>query len=296
VAAGAVVAAMPLIAWIANKIEEPWLRRGLWVAAPAVLAAVFDSGFPAGDRPIFNWLAYGLGVPTLSFIATAWLMRRASDLRLMLLLQGRRADPRLPADHAGDPASVPRRPSRARRSIAEAGTLTAVGVLALGTWRRRSGAGEARCAGSLWPGNGGGIADRRGHLGHGKRSVAPVDPRLADSQRRALRSAAGSRCSWRWRRRAGPSSIRRNGTRHHRRGGGDRLDWRTARARVNRHLFRARSSSQPELSALERCRVLRLLGRLADLWRADPASPSGAGRRRRATPRPSSCWSCSRYS
>ena len=41
----------------------------------AGLIAVLVSGFPAGERPIFNWLAYGLGVPTLSFAATAWLVR-----------------------------------------------------------------------------------------------------------------------------------------------------------------------------------------------------------------------------
>ena len=79
---------LPLTMWVSIKIDEPWLRRGLWVGAPAVMLAVLFSGFPAGDRPIFNWLAYGLGVPTVCFAAAAWLARRASDLRLMLMLQG----------------------------------------------------------------------------------------------------------------------------------------------------------------------------------------------------------------
>ena len=137
---------LPLIAWIANKIEEPWLRRGLWVAAPAVLAAVFDSGFPAGERPIFNWLAYGLGVPTLSFVATAWLVRRASDLRLMLLLQAGALILgflliTLEIRHLFHGSAFKSAPF----GFAEAGTLTLLwGVLALGTWRLAQKRGEAR--------------------------------------------------------------------------------------------------------------------------------------------------------
>ena len=137
---------MPLIAWIANKIEEPWLRRGLWVAAPAVLAAVFDSGFPAGERPIFNWLAYGLGVPTLGFVATAWLVRRASDLRLMLLLQAGALILgflliTLEIRHLFHGSAFKSAPF----GFAEAGTLTLLwGVLALGTWRLAQRRGEAR--------------------------------------------------------------------------------------------------------------------------------------------------------
>ena len=137
---------MPLIAWIANKIEEPWLRRGLWVAAPAVLIAVFVSGFPAGERPIFNWLAYGLGVPTLSFAATAWLVRRASDLRLMLLLQAGALIlgfllVTLEIRHLFHGAAF----KSAAFGFAEAGTLTLMwGVLGLGTWRLAQRRGEAR--------------------------------------------------------------------------------------------------------------------------------------------------------
>ena len=137
---------MPLIAWVANKIEEPWLRRGLWVAAPAVLIAVFVSGFPAGERPIFNWLAYGLGVPTLSFVATAWLARRASDLRLMLMLQAGALIlgfllVTLEIRHLFHGSAFKSAPF----GFAEAGTLTLLwGVLALGTWRLAQRRGEAR--------------------------------------------------------------------------------------------------------------------------------------------------------
>jgi uncharacterized membrane protein len=137
---------LPLIAWVANKIEEPWLRRGLWVAAPAVLVAVLVSGFPAGDRPIFNWLAYGLGVPTLCFAATAWLVRRASDLRLMLLLQAGALIlgfllVTLEIRHLFHGVAFRTAPF----GFAEAGTLTLLwGVLALATWRLAQRRGEAR--------------------------------------------------------------------------------------------------------------------------------------------------------
>ncbi|HEV8388413.1 MAG TPA: DUF2339 domain-containing protein [Dongiaceae bacterium] len=137
---------LPLIAWIANKIEEPWLRRGLWVAAPAVLIAVLVSGFPAGNRPIFNWLAYGLGVPTLCFAATAWLARRASDLRLMLLLQAGALIlgfllVTLEIRHLFHGAMFRTAPL----GFAEAGTLTLLwGALALATWRMAQRRGEAR--------------------------------------------------------------------------------------------------------------------------------------------------------
>jgi len=111
-----------------------------------VLIAVFVSGFPAGDRPIFNWLAYGLGVPTLSFVATAWLARRASDLRLMLLLQAGALIlgfllVTLEIRHLFHGAAFLDAPL----GFAEAGTLTLLwGVLALGTFRLAQRRGEAR--------------------------------------------------------------------------------------------------------------------------------------------------------
>jgi uncharacterized membrane protein len=137
---------LPLIAWVANRIDEPWLRRGLWVAAPAVMIAVLASGFPAGDRPIFNWLAYGLGVPTLCFAAAAWLVRRASDLRLMLLLQAGALIlgfllVTLEIRHLFHGVAFKTAPF----GFAEAGTLTLLwGALALATWRMAQRRGEAR--------------------------------------------------------------------------------------------------------------------------------------------------------
>ncbi|HET6621114.1 MAG TPA: DUF2339 domain-containing protein, partial [Dongiaceae bacterium] len=137
---------LPLIAWVANKIEEPWLRRGLWIAAPAVLIAVMVSGFPAGERPIFNWLAYGVGVPTLCFAVTARQVRRASDLRLMLLLQAGALIlgfllVTLEIRHLFHGAAFRTAPF----GFAEAGTLTLLwGGLALATWRMAHQRGEAK--------------------------------------------------------------------------------------------------------------------------------------------------------
>lgn len=158
---------LPLTAWVANRIEEPWLRRGLWVGAPAVLLAVLFSGFPAGERPIFNWLAYGLGVPMLCFAATAWLARRASDLRLMLMLQAGALLlgfllVTLEIRHLFHGAAFKSAPL----GFVEAATLVLLwGLLALATWRLAQRRGERRIrwiayalgalagamtAGSLW--------------------------------------------------------------------------------------------------------------------------------------------------
>lgn len=137
---------LPITLWIANRIEEPWLRRGLWVGAPAVLLAVLFSGFPAGNRPIFNWLAYGLGVPTLCFAAAAWLARRASDLRLMLMLQASTVILgflliTLEIRHLFHGAAF----KSASFGFAESGTLVLLwGLMALATWRLAERRGEAR--------------------------------------------------------------------------------------------------------------------------------------------------------
>jgi uncharacterized membrane protein len=137
---------LPLTVWISIKIDEPWLRRGLWVGAPAVMLAVLFSGFPAGDRPIFNWLAYGLGVPTLCFAAAAWLARRASDLRLMLMLQGCTVIlgfllVTLEVRHLFHGGAF----RDAEFGFTEAGTLILLwGLMALATWRLAERRGEAR--------------------------------------------------------------------------------------------------------------------------------------------------------
>lgn len=72
---------LPPVVWIGDRLREVWLRRVVWVAAPGILIALFLSGFPVGDRPVVNWLLYGIGIPFLSFVAVGWLLRRrTSDL------------------------------------------------------------------------------------------------------------------------------------------------------------------------------------------------------------------------
>jgi uncharacterized membrane protein len=72
---------LPPVIWVGDRLREVWLRRLIWVAAPGILITLFISGFPVGDRPIVNWLLYGVGIPFLSFIAVGWLLRRRiSDL------------------------------------------------------------------------------------------------------------------------------------------------------------------------------------------------------------------------
>ena len=78
---------LPVIAFVAGRLDVPWLRRSIWLGGGLVLAALWFSGFPAGERPIFNWLLYGIGVPCAGFIATAQILKRQADDRLVLALE-----------------------------------------------------------------------------------------------------------------------------------------------------------------------------------------------------------------
>lgn len=83
---------LPAVIWISDRLQEVWLRRVVWVAVPGILIALLLSGFPVSDRPILNWLLYGIGVPFLSFVACGWLLRQqetvmpAAENRGLLLL------------------------------------------------------------------------------------------------------------------------------------------------------------------------------------------------------------------
>jgi uncharacterized membrane protein len=67
---------LPPIIWIGDRLQEVWLRRVIWVAIPGILITLFLSGFPVGERPVLNWLLYGIGVPFLACVASGWLLRR----------------------------------------------------------------------------------------------------------------------------------------------------------------------------------------------------------------------------
>jgi uncharacterized membrane protein len=78
---------LPVIAFVAGRLDIPWLRKSVWVGGALVLAALWFSGFPAGERLIFNWLLYGIGIPCAGFIATAQILKRKADDQLVLALE-----------------------------------------------------------------------------------------------------------------------------------------------------------------------------------------------------------------
>jgi uncharacterized membrane protein len=78
---------LPIIVWVANRLDVAWLRRAIWVGAGLILGGIWLSDLPAGDTLIFNWLLYGLGVPMLSFIATAYLLEPTPEQKLRRVLQ-----------------------------------------------------------------------------------------------------------------------------------------------------------------------------------------------------------------
>ncbi|WP_374655847.1 DUF2339 domain-containing protein [Dongia sp.] len=78
---------LPLIAWIANRLDIPWLRRAIWAGMALILGGIWFSGFPAGDTLIFNWLLYGMGIPLASFIVTAYLLTETMEQKLRRALQ-----------------------------------------------------------------------------------------------------------------------------------------------------------------------------------------------------------------
>ncbi|HKP23046.1 MAG TPA: DUF2339 domain-containing protein [Dongiaceae bacterium] len=78
---------LPLIAYMAGRFDIPWLRKSVAAGAALVIAGVALSGVPMDGPPIVNWLLYGLGIPCVSFAATAWLLRRHGDDNLVFALE-----------------------------------------------------------------------------------------------------------------------------------------------------------------------------------------------------------------
>jgi uncharacterized membrane protein len=78
---------LPVMAWVALRLDLPWLKRGIWVGGVLIVAAVLLSGFPAGEWLIFNRLLYGIGIPCIGLIATAAILKRtAADRETKLLV------------------------------------------------------------------------------------------------------------------------------------------------------------------------------------------------------------------
>jgi uncharacterized membrane protein len=77
---------LPIMAWVALKLDLPWLKRGIWAGGGLILAAVLLSGFPAGEWVIFNRLLYGIGIPCAGLIVTAAILKRTAPDRETRLL------------------------------------------------------------------------------------------------------------------------------------------------------------------------------------------------------------------
>jgi uncharacterized membrane protein len=78
---------LPVMAWVALRLDLSWLKRGIWVGGALIVAAVLLSGFPTGEWVIFNRLLYGIGIPCAGMIATAAIQKRtAADRETRLLV------------------------------------------------------------------------------------------------------------------------------------------------------------------------------------------------------------------
>ncbi len=73
----------PALAWITLKRPIPILRWIIALLAAAVVARlIWDPrivGDALGTTPLFNWILYGYGLPTVAFGAAGWLMLRDGD-------------------------------------------------------------------------------------------------------------------------------------------------------------------------------------------------------------------------
>jgi uncharacterized membrane protein len=77
---------LPVMAWVALRLDLPWLKRGIWVGGALIVAAVLLSGFPTGEWIIFNRVLYGIGIPCAGMIATAAILKRTAAHRETKLL------------------------------------------------------------------------------------------------------------------------------------------------------------------------------------------------------------------
>jgi uncharacterized membrane protein len=71
------------LVWLAGRFDLPALRTlARVVAALVTVRLLFNPlilDYPIGERPIWNWLLYGYGVPMAAFALGAWLARRQAS-------------------------------------------------------------------------------------------------------------------------------------------------------------------------------------------------------------------------
>jgi len=72
------------LCWLADRLHVEALGKLAWVAGGAVVVRLllnpFVLAYPTGETPVFNWLLYGYGIPTLAFAAGAWFAHRTRPI------------------------------------------------------------------------------------------------------------------------------------------------------------------------------------------------------------------------
>jgi uncharacterized membrane protein len=84
---------LPALAWLAERLELPALRKVVLALAAVVLVRLVLNyqvlDYPLGAVPGLNWLLYGYGLPAAAFfIAARWFRRAADDLLVLILEAG----------------------------------------------------------------------------------------------------------------------------------------------------------------------------------------------------------------
>lgn len=71
------------LVWLAGRFDLPALRTLARVVAALVAVRLLLNpmilDYPIGERPVWNWLLYGYGVPLAAFALAAWLARRQAS-------------------------------------------------------------------------------------------------------------------------------------------------------------------------------------------------------------------------
>jgi uncharacterized membrane protein len=84
---------LPALAWLAERLELPALRKVAQALAAVVLVRLVLNyqvlDYPLGAVPGLNWLLYGYGLPAaVFFIAARWFRRAADDVLVLILEAG----------------------------------------------------------------------------------------------------------------------------------------------------------------------------------------------------------------
>jgi uncharacterized membrane protein len=82
---------LPAIGWVEGRLRLPVLRRFALAVAGIVLVRLtlnpYLLDYPLSSTPVFNWLLYGYGVPTLAFVVATRQFGGRSDDKLVWVLE-----------------------------------------------------------------------------------------------------------------------------------------------------------------------------------------------------------------